>query len=278
MVLHRRHFLILSTSLAMGACAPGSINYVGTTWHFWEEYDSVSDRFVDHRVWGYLLSKHIRLGADGVNRVAYGDFTPEDRRHLDVYIKSLADFSYETLNRKEQYAYWLNLYNALVIKLILSRYLILSINDIKFESNLFRSSPFNKTLVRIKGIPLSLANIRNDILSNLFVDPRLHYGLCDAAIGSPKLQSKPFTGDRVDRMLDGAALDFVNHPRGVLIKEDIIQLSGLYRRYSADFGKNRVALIRHVKGYAMYNLKAELAPEKPIFYEFDWSLNDGTGL
>tara|TARA_B100001123_G_C15132227_1_gene955832 strand:+ start:175 stop:942 length:768 start_codon:yes stop_codon:yes gene_type:complete len=254
---------------------PGGI---ATTSRFWKEYDSLSDRFVDHRAWGYLLNKHVRLGMDGINRVAYGDFTPEDRRYLDFYIKSLADFSYETLNRKEQYAYWLNLYNALVIKLILSRYLVLSINDIKFGSDLFRTSPFNKTLVRIKGVPLSLANIRNDILSNLFVDPRLHYGLCDAAIGSPKLLKYPFTGDRVDRMLDGAALDFVNHPRGVLIKEDIIKLSGLYRRYFEDFGRNRVELLRHVKGYAMYNLKAKLDEKMPIIYKFDWSLNDGTGL
>ena len=47
------------------------------------------------------------------------------------------------------------------------------------------------------------------ILSSLFLDPRFHYGLCDAAVGSPRLQHHPYTGDKVDRMLDEAALNIL---------------------------------------------------------------------
>ena len=205
-----------------------------------------------------------------MNLVTYGSFSIEDREELNAYIVRLSNFPIETLNRREQYAYWLNLYNALVVQLVVDRYLILSIKDIDIGDG-----PFKTMLTRIKNVPLSLSYIRNNILSSLFLDPRFHYGLCDAAIGSPKLLRKPFTGDTIDRMLDGAALDFVNDQRGVKIRNSTIILSSIYLRFPKEFGNNPADIIDHIKNFAMDNLKRQLKPTLPITFAFDWALNDG---
>jgi len=270
MRVSRRHFLVLSQGLTVAGCAGVSGVFVGPGPRFWEQHNSSSDRFVDHTIWGYLLQKHVWSNANGVNLVTYGRFSDGDREGLKAYIEMLANFPIETLNRREQYAYWLNLYNALVVWLVVDRYLVLSIKDINIGDG-----PFETTLIHIKDVPLSLSYIRKNILSSLFVDPRFHYGLCDAAIGSPKLLRKPFTGDRIDRMLDGAALDFVNHRRGVKIQENTIILSSIYRRFPKEFGRKPADLIEHIKNFAMDDLKRQLKPTFPITFAFDWSLNDG---
>ena len=242
------------------------------------KYTLDSKQFVDHTPWARLLTKYVLVDSDGNNLILYGNFTMEDRTYLDHYINSLCVFPIETLNRREQYAFWLNLYNALVVRLVLSRYLILSINDIKFGFTPLTRSPFQQKLVSIKDEPLSLSDIRQNILIPLFDDPRIHYGLCDAAIGSPNIQTKPFTGDWVDRMLDGAALDFINHPKGLKIQNGGLILSGVFESHPNEFGAGLYRNLLHIKNYAMPGLLDEIDIKIPVRYEFNWSLNDGTGI
>ena len=65
----------------------------------------------------------MQLKTDGTTVIAYANFSQPDRQALENYIQSLASFPIEKLNRKEQYAFWLNLYNALVVRLVLENYL-----------------------------------------------------------------------------------------------------------------------------------------------------------
>ena len=279
MVVFRRHFILMFfQALFLLACSGFDEIKVSFGPSFWREHDPNSDLFVDHRAWGYLLEKHVRTNSDGTTYVSYANFTSEDRQELKNYIQNLATFPIEKLNRKEQYAFWLNLYNALVVRLVLEHYLILSISDIKIRESFLSAGPFDQTLVVINGLSLSLSAIRNKILSDLFLDPRFHYGLCTAALGSPRLQPRPYTGDRVDRMLDEAALEYVNHPRAVTFKNKTIVLSGLYQTYPKEFGRTSSEILQHIRHYAMDHLKEKLLPDAEVTFHFDWSLNDGMKL
>lgn len=244
----------------------------------WERHVPGSKREVDHSPLAILLGRHVLKRSDGVHLFAYGDLTGEDRAALDGYIREMAGFAIDSLDRREQYAFWLNLYNALVLRLVLSRYLVLSIRDIGFGIGSLGAGPFERHLVAVLGQPVSLSDIRERILWPIFKDPRLHYGLCDAAIGSPNLQPRAFTGERVDRMLDGAALDYVNHPRGVRSEGDDLVLSDLYRRYAGHFGGGMPEVLAHLRQFAGIGMLPALRGAKNSRYDFDWSLNDGTGL
>ena len=131
MVVFRRHFILMFfQALFLLGCSGFDEIKVSFGPSFWREHAPNSDLFVDHRAWGYLLEKHIRANSDGTTYISYANFTSQDRLELENYIQNLAAFPIEKLNRKEQYAFWLNLYNALVVRLVLEHYLILSISDI----------------------------------------------------------------------------------------------------------------------------------------------------
>ena len=283
MTVTRRFFLgaAAATAAVLTGCAGG---YAPPdvprprVWERWQRHQAGSRRFVDHRSWAMLLDRHVFARSDQVHLFAYGDLTRAERGQLDSYIQNLATYPVDALDRREQYAYWLNLYNALAVRLVLSRYLVLSIRDIDFGGGPIGDGPFDRKLVAVLGEPVSLSDIRNRILRPIFNDPRLHYGLCDAAIGAPNLQRRVFTGDRVDRMLDGAALDYVNHPRGVRREGPRLVLSGLYDWYATDFGETPASVLSHVRRYASPGLVTHLGSALALHHEFDWSLNDGTGI
>jgi hypothetical protein len=284
MIVNRRSFLAMASSIgvvAMAGCA-GEARPVAEDRPrrsgLWDRWVPGSKRAVDHGPLAALLDRHILKRSDGVHLFAYGDLTVAERGSLDRYIHELAGFAIDSLDRREQFAFWLNLYNALVLRLILSRYLVLSIRDIDFGVGPFGDGPFERKLVAVLGQPLGLSDIRNGILWPIFNDPRLHYGLCDAAIGSPNLQPRVFTGERVDRMLDGAALDYVNHPRGARREGRRLVLSQLYEWHGNDFGGAPAGVLAHLRQYAGPGLAPELTTETPVRFDFDWSLNDGTGL
>tara|TARA_B100001057_G_scaffold14186_2_gene13491 strand:- start:5120 stop:5962 length:843 start_codon:yes stop_codon:yes gene_type:complete len=278
MTLTRRSFIALPLSLICSACVVDKIYFPKTDEQWWQKYSNESKQFVDHNAWAYLLKKYIVISPDKNHLFAYGDVTLEDRERLDVYLRNLSIFSVEKLSRREQYAYWLNFYNALAVRLILSRYLVLSIQDIQFGFSPFTNDAFNEKLIGIRNEKFSLSDLRHKILLELFDDPRLHYGLCDAALGSPNIPIKPFTGDWVDRMLDGAALDFINHSKGLFIENGELVLSELFRKYSTEFGRDKASHLSAIKNYIVPGTLKKIDTKMPVRYQFDWSLNDGTGM
>lgn len=286
MIVDRRRFLTAAVSLGatvQAGCASEHPAVSGDKSRVegpWERWVAGSERAVDHGRFAALLDRHVLKRSDGVHLFAYGDLGAAERASLDRYIQDLAGFAIDSLDRREQYAFWINLYNALVLRLVLSRYLVLSIQDIGFGFGFgaLGDGPFERKLVAVLGQPLSLSDIRDRILRPIFRDPRLHYGLCDAAIGSPNLQTRVFTGERVDRMLDGAALDFVNHPRGARHEGRGLVLSTLYKWYAEDFGGSPASVLAHIAHYAGPGLSPGPGDAAATRYAFDWSLNDGTGL
>ena len=283
MIVDRRRFLAVTTGIGaavLAGCARDAPMPADAKTRLagpWDRWVKGSKRDVDHGPLALLLDRHVLKRSDAIHHFAYGDLTAAERKSLDRYIHHLASFAIDSLDRREQYAFWLNFYNALVLRLVLSRYLVLSIRDIKFGFGPLADGPFDRKLVAVLGQPLSLSDIRDRILRPIFNDPRLHYGLCDAAIGSPNLQSRVFTGERVDRMLDGAALDFVNHPRGARLDGSTLVLSKLYAWHARDFGGAQRGVLAHLRRYAGPGLSLGSGAGMPMRHAFDWSLNDGTG-
>jgi Protein of unknown function, DUF547 len=246
-------------------------------WEIWLEHDPQSVQSIDHAAWEGFLVSYLRIGADGVHRVAYGEVTPEDRAALDGYIEELAALPVGTYNRFEQMAYWINLYNALIVRLVLDHYPIASIRDIDPSPRPLSGGPWHDTLVEIDGTPVSLYDIVHRILRPIFGDPRVHYALSCAAISCPNLQPEPYRGDRLDHQLSKAAMSYVNDPRCVTVAGDELGLSSLYRWYREDFGGSDSAVLHHLMAYAEPRLAMSLQQFDRIGADgFDWRLNDAT--
>jgi hypothetical protein len=244
-------------------------------WARWAANDPASEARVDHALWSGFLARFVAPGADGVARVAYAKVGPEDRARLDAYVEALARVPVSTLARAEQRPYWINLYNALTVRVVLDAYPVASIRDIRISPGLFASGPWGKKLVRIEGEALSLDDIEHRILRPIFADPRIHYALNCASIGCPDLAREAYTREGTVAMLEAAARAFVNHPRGARIERGRLRVSSIYDWFKADFGGSDAAVIRHLGSYAAPDLADALRGIRKIDdHGYDWSLND----
>jgi hypothetical protein len=244
-------------------------------WERWTAHDPHSDKHIDHHAWGAFLARYLRIGADGVHRVAYSRVTAADRAALDAYIDELASLPISSYDRAEQLAYWINLYNALVVRVILEHYPISSIRDISSSSTPGSTGPWDEKLVTIEGAPISLSDIQNRILRPIWRDPRVLYALSCGAVSCPNLQPEPYQADRLEHQLSKAAMAYVNDPRCIQIDGDRLGVSSLYRWYAADFGGSDTAIINHLMAYAEPKLAMTLERFERISDDgFDWRLND----
>ena len=245
-------------------------------WDRWTQHDPNATQTIDHSQWSAFLAKYVFPDQTGVNRVPYIDVTESDRAALQSYLGTLQRVPISTFNRDEQEAYWINLYNAATVEVILDNYPVKGIRDIDISPGFFADGPWDKDLVTVEGEDLSLNDIEHRILRPIWKDPRVHYAVNCASIGCPNLVPVAFDGSTLDSMKSEAARAYVNHPRGVSIAGETATVSKIYLWFSEDFGETPDAIKAHLMLYADPALAAALRGVTEFDYAYDWALNDGS--
>jgi len=262
--LSRRQFLNAGTAAALSVLIPAIAPITA----------SVASAQPANAAFDALLERYVVRGSDGVNRVRYGAFAKAGHGELKAYLRDLEARKPSSMPRAEQMAFWINLYNAKTLDVILDHYPVKSIKEINLGGGFFGGGPWKAKLVSVEGRDLSLDNIEHDILRARFKEPLVHYALNCASVGCPDLQRSAWTAARLDEMLALGARSYVNHPRGIMIDAKSFKVSKIYRWYAGDFG-GQSGLKTHWQAYADPQLAAELAKlASPQSYIYDWSLND----
>ncbi|MHA7872919.1 MAG: DUF547 domain-containing protein [Hyphococcus sp.] len=231
------------------------------------ESDESSLVVVDHSIWGGFLQTYLVDSDDGVTRLRYGAVSAADRAGLKNYLAQLEAVDAPSLAPPEQLAFWINLYNAATVALVLDNYPTESIRDI--------DDPWNTPLVTVNGVALTLSQIESGVIRPVFNDSRIHYAVNCASVGCPNLAAAPYTGAALAQMLDAAARAYVNHPRGVRLDDGDIIASKIYGWYREDFGDTKTEVLDHIRLYASPGLLRRLEGARKINdYQYDWSLND----
>lgn len=265
--------VVILLTLMTGAAGAALAAPAANLWARWQAHDPRSSRAVDHDAWGRLLAIYVVRGADGANRFRYGAVGVADSAALDDYLARLGKVAVSGLAKGRQFAYWINLYNALTVRLVLDNYPVASILDI--GGGLFTSGPWRRKIFAVEGVRMSLDDIEHRILRPIWRDPRIHYALNCAAAGCPDLMERPFTQADMEEMLNAAARRFINHPRGVRIEEDRLAVSSLFVWYREDFGGGDEDVISHLRAHARPELANALSRLHTIdSHGYDWSLND----
>jgi hypothetical protein len=220
---------------------------------------------VDNSVYGELLKKYVKEGV-----VDYQGFKNEEGK-LDQYLKVLEKTDSSKLSRNEQFAFYINAYNAWTIKLILSGYP--GVKSIKEFGNIFKS-PWKKKLARIDGDMVTLDHVEHGILRPKYKDPRVHFAINCASKGCPPLRSEPYRGDVLDQQLAEMVRAFINDTRRNRLEGKTLYVSRIFKWFKGDFGNDIVGFFQE---YAEGNLKKELdSSRKEIeveYLSYDWSLN-----
>ncbi len=243
----------------------------------WERWSASAPSKVglDHAVWNDFLSRNVQVGRDGINRIAYGQVTKKDREALRGYLEKMQGVPIRRFSRDEQRAYWINLYNAATMQVVLDHYPVKSILKIDISPGLFAKGPWKKKLLTIDGEKVSLDDIEHRILRPIWQDARTHYAVNCASLACPNLQPQAYTTGSMDALLEAGARAYVNHPRGATLAKGRLTVSSIYVWFQADFGGDDAGVIAHLKKYAEPALKKQLGEVRRIDDdEYDWSLND----
>ena len=265
-------FVLYKTS---GIAAPKS-----ELWPRWQTHNAENREVIDHSAWGIILKKYLvssQLPTEssapvGINLMEYGGVSKIDYDLLKIYLTTLEGISISSFSRPEQRAFWINLYNAATVNLILEHYPVESITNISFS--FFSFGPWDEELLTIEGEELSLNDIEHRILRPIWQDPRIHYALNCASIGCPNLQPIAFTAKNTDSLLKTGASEYINHPRGAKKEDKKLWLSKIFEWYQDDYGGNEAGVLIHIQKYAKENLANSLyEDELEIEYHYDWRLN-----
>jgi hypothetical protein len=224
-----------------------------------------SEALVDHSLYGELLNKYVKNG-----KVDYQGFK-NDEPLLDQYLESLENIEINKLTRDEQFAFYLNAYNAWTIKLILGAYP--GIKSIKDLGNIFKT-PWEKKIVRIKGDVISLDDVEHKKLRARFKDPRVHFAVNCASKSCPPLISEPYRGSTLNRQLDSATRAFINDPKSNYLKGNQLYVSRIFKWFSEDFNDDVVGFfLKYAEGDFKKELEAQKGKVKIVYLDYDWSLN-----
>jgi hypothetical protein len=244
-------------------------------WARWQKQEPASAQKIDHSAWDRFLKQYVVAPhPSGIHRVRYQAVTPEDFKNLRGYLKSMQGVAISNYNRTEQKAYWINLYNALTVDLIVSRFPVASIRDINISPGLLVRGPWGAKLSSVESEKISLDDIEHRILRPIWKDNRVHYALNCASLGCPNLQPVAYTGENIEALLERGAKEFINHPRGVGIQKGKLQVSSIYVWFQEDFGGDAEELMEHWQRYADAKLAEALEKYSGgLSHDYDWRLN-----
>lgn len=263
-------FLIAMSFLGLNLFAAPKANL----WARWSKHNPDVQARIDHTQWDQLLSQYLTDDdPSGVNLVDYKGIKQNAQQQLNDYINALQKTRISEFNREEQFAFWVNLYNAYTVKLIVDHYPVISIRKITY--GLFSFGPWDEKLIHVEGEKLSLNDIEHRILRPIWKDNRIHYAVNCASMGCPNLAAKAYTGQNYKELLDQGAREYVNHPRGAQFKDGELVVSSIYNWYQVDFGDSQSGVIEHLKQYAQPKLTAKLSDfQGRMDDQYDWELNE----
>ncbi|WP_010520250.1 DUF547 domain-containing protein [Aquimarina agarivorans] len=210
---------------------------------------------IDHKPFDDFLKKYV--SASGF--VNYNTMKG-NRIELENYIISLQKNQYNnSWTRNEKLAYWINVYNAFTLKLILDHYPIKSITDIA------NGKAWDKKWIQLNNEIYSLNQIENDIIRPQFKEPRIHFAVNCAAKSCPKLGNFAYTATNLNSKLERQTKAFINSNQNEIDNNEV-KISKIFEWYKNDFG----ALIPFLNTYTAMKINNEATIS---FKEYDWSLN-----
>jgi hypothetical protein len=232
-------------------------------------------RAPDHSDYDALLRKYVTKS--GVRYAAWRA-DDADRIGLETYIARMETADLDALaaaptGRPATLAFWINLYNAATLDLVLRDYPVKTIKALGGAAG----SPWQRNVTSAGGHLLSLDQIENEIIRPKFQDPRVHFALNCAARSCPPLRIGAYVADSLDAQLEERTRSFLHAGIVELLPghPPKVRLPKIFDWYAEDFGASDSAVVAWLRPYV--SALAALPDTGKIdlkYADYDWSLND----
>jgi len=219
-----------------------------------------------------------------------------ERSRFDMYVNSLGDVEVGSLPRDDQLAFWLNAYNALVLRTVIDHYPIQGRSP-DYPPKSIRQIPgaFERLTHRIAGRTLTLDQIEQTVLPS-FHDPRAYLALGRGSVGGGRLRSEAFSPERLEAQLTEVANECASRSECVQIdrQNNRVVVSAIFswreQEFAAAYSGSAPAAVANrspIERAVLALVEPKLLTTEREFLEknqfqvsykpFDWLLNDLTG-
>lgn len=228
-----------------------------------------------YAAWERVLTNYV----DAEGLIDYAGLKARGMGDFREFMRVLADTDPATLGgEKEQMAFWINAYNAVVAWQVVEKYPIDSVRDVGSLWGLVGG--FFKNEYRIAGQAMSADNIEHDTLRARFNDERIHWALVCGAFGCPRLLDRPYRPATLDATLAAQSREFLRQPRGLQLDREakILYLSSYFDWYEDDFTKVAGTVVdyalRHAPDDVQTYIRANRDALRVQIMDYDWTLNE----
>ena len=248
---------------------------------------------IENRSYQALLDKYV--GENG--KVDYGRWKDDanDVAALDDYLSNLTNATPDSRpdlfkTQTDKLSYWINLYNAIVLREIIRRWPLASVTDVRVNATSFIKTGkgfFYDLEFVVGGAKMNLYDIENKIIRAQFKDARIHFAINCGSTSCPLLRKDAFDPQKLEGQLQEASTAFVNDGRNVVVDDakKRVVMSKIFDWYGDDFvafAKQRGAKDATVVDFALLyakeplrqKLEAARAARWSVDYlDYDWNVN-----
>lgn len=218
---------------------------------------------VNHKPFNTLLKTYVKKG-----KVDYKGLkgNAEDMGRFNTYVESLANAKItKKHSQKSKLAFYINAYNANVIKAVVERYPLKSVMKVE--------GFFKKIDHKVAGKTMTLDHLENQIVRKDFKEPRIHFALVCAAKSCPPLKAKAFTEKNLEKQLEKNAKKFIS--KTTTIEGNVVTASQLFNWFADDFKGDKGSVNKYLANYLPDHSALLLTEGVEIkFSNYDWDLNN----
>ena len=208
-----------------------------------------------------LLKRYCKAG-----RVDYDGIKAQASKQLDDYIKYIGGRGLPG-SRAAKLAFYINAYNALVIKMVVDR-------SPGFKGVMTVPGFFKKQRNAVAGRKVTLDELENKLIRPTFKEPRIHFALVCGARSCPPLRCRAFSAGGLNRTLEGLTKRFINGRHGVrLNKTGEHQISKLFKWYQQDFDAASGSVGKYLARYHSSAAGALAKQQSFKYLDYSWALN-----
>lgn len=218
-----------------------------------------SIKAVDNNLLTTLLKKHVR--SNGL--VDYKGIKA-DEVLLNKYIDELnKNYPKDNWTKNEKLSYWINVYNAFTLKLVIDNYPVKTILEIN------EGKPWDLSFIRIGDNSFSLNQVENDILRKDFNEPRIHFAINCASISCPNILNRAYEPAILNDQLELVTKAFINDQNRNTITSASIQISKIFDWFRNDF-EQAGGVISFLNKYSKFKIQAT---PNILYKDYNWNLN-----
>ncbi len=243
---------------------------------FWDDNEPASTMQINHSIWQELLTAYVDDNhPSGISRFDYAAVSADDALRLKNYLDYLEKMEPRQLNQPEAMAFWINMFNAILVDRVLDDFQSGSegkINRLISGSGL-RNVGWGRDTAEIAMQEISLNDIEHGILRPIWNDPRIHFVITACTLGGGSIRKTAYTGENIEELLETSKNEFLRHPRGVRVDGNRVILSSIFDWYRSDFAENKNTLLAYVRENTSDELRQAMQGLTRVSFDYDWGLN-----